>query len=101
MVGYSSSKPETWAVTNGGYQLRYAAKEIERKIEDGSTVTEWQYRYVNVKSKDRGEVISALISDRYSIDAQLGKMACSRDGDEWADYDAFRQECYGIAEEVC
>lgn len=69
-------------------------------MEDGTIINEWQYSYVNLKKKDRASVIAALITDRYSSDAQLGKLACDRDSEEWTAYETFRQECYAIADSV-
>lgn len=84
----------------GGYQFRYNAQEIEREMEDGQTVTEWQYEYVNVHNKTIGSLIDALITERYSYSSQLGKLACDRASEEWQEYEAFRQQCYAIASDA-
>jgi len=100
MVGYSSSVPEQWVEKQGGFQFRYNIEEIEREMEDGQTVTEWQYEYVDVQNKERGTLIDALITERYPHNSQLGKLACDRASEEWQEYEAFRQQCYAIASEA-
>jgi len=67
-------------------------------MEDGTTIQEWKYEYVNVPDKSRGTLIDALITARYSYAAQLGKLALDRTSQEWLDYDAFRQGCYSTVD---
>lgn len=99
MIGYSSQAPEQIVQHDGGYQIRYNIEQIAREM-DGEAVTEWQFSYVNVPNLDRGTLIDALITARYSHTSQLGKLALDRDSDEWAEYAAFRAECYALAEEI-
>ena len=98
MVGYSSIAPDAWVETQGGWQFRYNIAQANRVLEDGTEVDEWMYDYVNIPMRDRGMLIDALITSRYSLAAQVGKCSCDRSGDEWSEWDEFRQLCYSIAD---
>lgn len=97
MHAYSNNNPAPVGLANGKYQIRYNVSQ-QPPNEDGEVF--WEYEYVEVDKLDRSTIIAALINARHTHDAQLGKLALDRSSDEWAEYDAFRQECYNIAEEV-
>lgn len=69
-------------------------------MEDGTTVAEWRYEYVDAPNKERGTLIDALITAKHSYSSQIGKLALDRTSEEWQEYDAFRQQCYDIANQA-
>lgn len=96
MRGYSADVPEQVVQIGGGYQFRYNIEEVTRDTDDGP-IAEYRYNFVHVPVLDRRVLIDALITSRYSYAAQLGKLTLDRDSQEWADYQAFRAECYQVA----
>ena len=98
MVGYSSIAPDAWVETQGGWQFRYNIAQANRVLEDGTEVDEWTYDYVNIPKRDRGVLIDALITSRYSLAAQIGKCACDPSGAERLEWDEYRRSCYSIAD---
>jgi len=81
-------------------QVRYNVQQVERTVYGEDPVTEWQFDYINVPSLDRGVLIDALITEKYSYASQIGKLALDRTSEEWLAYDAFRQGCYAVANSV-
>lgn len=100
MTGYSAQLPAAIAKTNGGYQVRYNIQQVERVADASEIVLEWQFDYINVPDLDRGTIIDALITDRFSYASQLGKLAIDRDSQEWQEYQAFRESCYQLADGI-
>lgn len=91
MVGYSKDRPEEIVPCEGGWQFRYNITELAASESQDSG---YSYDYVMVPAVDRATLIDALITEKFSYAAQLGKLALSRTSAEWTAYNTFRQECY-------
>ena len=91
MVGHSTIDPEEFVLCDGKWQFRYNITHTEAT---GDAPESWQYEYVLVDDLDRGGLIDALITAKYSYASQLGKLALSRTSAEWTAYNAFRTACY-------
>jgi len=91
MVGYSNGAPEEFVRVGGGWQFRYNIAEVPASVERDAG---YSFEFVEVAELDRGMLIDAMITAKYSYASQLGKLALSRTSTEWTTYNAFRQECY-------
>lgn len=95
MVGYSNGAPEEFVRVGGGWQFRYNIAAVPASVERDAG---YSYEFVEVADLDRGMLIDAMITAKYSYASQLGKLALSRTSTEWNTYQLYRQECYNQVE---
>jgi len=48
MTGYSSNEPLLIEQVGDHYQFRYDLKQIDRSLDDGGSLSEWQYSWIEV-----------------------------------------------------
>lgn len=95
MKGQCDIQPERFVETQGKIQFRFNIKFIEVVNTEDSNMdashSHWEYDFVNIPDKNRGALIDAVISDRYSYDRQIGKVAQVNDSSEKIAYLEFVQ----------
>jgi len=79
MIGESDLRPSVFVEHNDGWQFRYNIRLIPAINCSEEVIVgkpeHYEYEYVNVARKDRSALIDAIISQRYSFSAQIGKSA--------------------------
>lgn len=69
----------------------------------GGTQEQWSYDSITLEGKaDYDGIVSALVTDRYSMDAQIALLANRGDGNaehqsEYEAFEAYRDECKAMA----
>ncbi len=100
MIGESDLRPSVFVLHNDGWQFRYNITVIPAvnfsEVMSGKP-EHYEYEYVNVVRKDRNTIIDALICQRYSFSAQIGKSALPDCAEKQA-YLSFVDTCKSIVD---
>lgn len=97
MKGYSVQLPAEFERSSVGWIFRH---NITLVPATDDMPEQYEYDCVEVAELDRGVLIDALITARYSYAAQLGKLALNRTSTEWTEYNGFRQACYTLVDDA-
>lgn len=98
----SDQKPATFEdLGDGRLHFNYDIQEKTEETEDGETRTYYEYKQVTVSSKDRNELVVALIRQKYSADEEyaLGRhKLADRKASEFEAYDDYVESCKVIVD---
>lgn len=97
MKGNSVQSPAEFERSPAGWIFRYNITLVPA-VDD--IPEQYEYDFVEVADLDRGVLIDAVITARYSYAAQLGKLALGRTSTEWTEYNGFRQSCYTLVDDA-
>ena len=103
-TGSSDSYPNLINYSDGKLQIQYDAVEINREDPDGSVITSWDYKYVEIEGEPTRDVlIDAFISNIYTKDAELALInnkLIDHNPAEYEDYTNLRIHAKELADEV-
>ena len=102
-IGYSDSVPNLIRVKGNKIRIYYDIEEVEKKL-DGKTQIQYKFIYTDISlSPTRGEIIDAIISNKYSKDTELALInneLASSGTIEYKEYQDYRIHAKGIADLV-
>ena len=102
MKAQSDSIPERFVKSRGRVQFNYNIHEITVEDMDGTTRTAYEYDYVELEGDvTRSKLIDAVISDKFTKDAEIALInnyLINKDVAEYDAYQAFRAEAKGIVD---
>ena len=95
---YSSEKPKKVTEVNGKYEIIYNTNVIES---DGAV--SYESEKVIVDRIDYGQIVSAIIHEKYSVDDEIAlrnNYTSSSKAAEWVEYQAYREFAKSVAREI-
>jgi len=104
MKANSNDNPGIFTHSRGKLFFNFNIVEAEKTEEDGSTRVVFDYEYIEVRSKDHGDIIEGVIRDKYSMSDEIALINNNADGTaahlaEYQAYLGFRQSVKGLTKE--
>lgn len=102
-TGYADSPPSLVRYRNHSIRIYYDVEEINREI-DGIETTQYMFVYTDLPlSPDRGQIVDAIISNKYTKDAEIALInneLASTGTEKYIEYQAYRIHAKELADLV-
>ncbi len=99
MKASSNNRPERFVKSHS--KLFFNFNIVESQVKDDKKRKEFNYKYVEVKSKNRSSLICALIREEYSLEDEIALINNNAEGEiaDYEDYLVFRKSVKAIVDE--